>query len=64
MQYTNIYITDFRSALFGRFRSWLGEVLDVELEPTVDISCARYEHTGELCPHTPKERSFMMDFHG
>lgn len=38
---------DFRAALFGRFRSWLGEVLGVELEPTVDISCARYEYTGE-----------------
>lgn len=34
-------------ALFQRFRSWLGEVLGVELEPTVDISCAKYEHTGE-----------------
>lgn len=38
--------TIFRTALFGRFRSWLSEVLGVELEPTVDISCARYEHTG------------------
>lgn len=39
----------FRAALFGPFRSWLGEVLGVELEPTVDISCARYEYTGEIC---------------
>lgn len=37
-----------RAALFGRFRSWLGEVLGVELEPTVDISCAKYEYTGEI----------------
>lgn len=42
--------TVFRAALFGRFRSWLGDVLGVELEPTVDISCARYEYTGELSP--------------
>lgn len=45
MKFTvNLYV--FRAVLFGRFRSWLGEVLGVELEPTVDISCARYEHTG------------------
>lgn len=38
----------FRAALFGRFRAWLGDVLGVELEPTVDISCAKYEYTGEI----------------
>lgn len=37
-----------RAALFGRFRCWLGDVLGVQLESTVDISCARYEYTGEL----------------
>uniref|UniRef100_A0A3Q2CGW9 2-oxoglutarate and iron-dependent oxygenase domain containing 1 n=1 Tax=Cyprinodon variegatus TaxID=28743 RepID=A0A3Q2CGW9_CYPVA len=31
------------------FRSWLGDVLGVELEPTVDISCAKYEYTVLLC---------------
>lgn len=41
-----------RTALFGRFRLWLGDVLGVELEPTVDISCAKYEYTGELCRKT------------
>ncbi|KAM7406171.1 hypothetical protein PAMP_000565 [Pampus punctatissimus] len=45
------HITGMRSALFGPFRSWLGEVLGVELEPTVDISCARYEYTDVLLCH-------------
>ena len=44
-----------RSALFGQFRSWLGEVLGVELEPTVDVSCARYEYTGKLAAKTQQE---------
>lgn len=48
MPFTSFCVAVFRSALFGRFRSWLGEVLGVELEPTVDISCARYEYTGKL----------------
>lgn len=43
-----ILVSGFRAALFGRFRCWLGEVLGVQLESTVDISCARYEYTGEL----------------
>ncbi|KAM9366795.1 prolyl 3-hydroxylase OGFOD1 [Symphorus nematophorus] len=45
------HIAGLRTALFGRFRSWLGEVLGVELEPTVDISCARYEYTDVLLCH-------------
>lgn len=53
-------ITVFRSALFGRFRSWLGEVLGVELEPTVDISCARYEYTGEPVAKTPARRTDLF----
>ncbi|XP_076593776.1 prolyl 3-hydroxylase OGFOD1 isoform X2 [Chaetodon auriga] len=48
---TEPHITGLRAALFGRFRSWLGEVLGVELEPTVDISCARYEYTDVLLCH-------------
>lgn len=45
------HIAAIRAALFGRFRSWLGDVLDVELEPTVDISCAKYEYTDVLLCH-------------
>ncbi|XP_029354031.1 prolyl 3-hydroxylase OGFOD1 isoform X3 [Echeneis naucrates] len=48
---TDPHITGLRAALFGRFRSWLSDVLDVELDPTVDISCARYEHTDILLCH-------------
>lgn len=48
MQIT-VIVPAFRAELFGRFRCWLGEVLGVELESTVDISCAKYEYTGELC---------------
>ncbi|XP_034536831.1 prolyl 3-hydroxylase OGFOD1 [Notolabrus celidotus] len=48
---TEPHIAGLRTALFGPFRSWLGEVLGVELEPTVDISCAKYEHTDVLLCH-------------
>ncbi|XP_036836726.1 prolyl 3-hydroxylase OGFOD1-like, partial [Oncorhynchus mykiss] len=40
-----------RAGLFGWFRSWLGEVLGVELKPTVDISCAKYQYTDVLLCH-------------
>ncbi|KAM8894564.1 prolyl 3-hydroxylase OGFOD1 isoform 2-T2 [Spinachia spinachia] len=45
------HISGLRAALFGRFRLWLGEVLQVELEPIVDISCAKYEYTDVLLCH-------------
>uniref|UniRef100_A0A1A7XPX2 Prolyl 3-hydroxylase OGFOD1 n=1 Tax=Iconisemion striatum TaxID=60296 RepID=A0A1A7XPX2_9TELE len=45
------HIAGLRAALFERFRSWLGEVLGVQLEPTVDISCAKYEYTDILLCH-------------
>ncbi|XP_014835935.1 PREDICTED: prolyl 3-hydroxylase OGFOD1 [Poecilia mexicana] len=45
------HIAAIRAALFGHFRSWLGDVLGVELEPTVDISCAKYEYTDVLLCH-------------
>ncbi|XP_059212372.1 prolyl 3-hydroxylase OGFOD1 [Centropristis striata] len=48
---TEPHIAGLRSALFGPFRSWLGEVLGVPLEPTVDISCARYGYTDVLLCH-------------
>uniref|UniRef100_A0A8C8LLN4 Uncharacterized protein n=1 Tax=Oncorhynchus tshawytscha TaxID=74940 RepID=A0A8C8LLN4_ONCTS len=41
----------FRAGLFGRFRFWLGEVLGVELKPTVDISCSKYQYTDVLLCH-------------
>ncbi|XP_033469855.1 prolyl 3-hydroxylase OGFOD1 [Epinephelus lanceolatus] len=48
---TEPHITGLRAALFGHFGSWLGDVLGVELEPTVDISCAKYEYTDVLLCH-------------
>ncbi|XP_019742513.1 prolyl 3-hydroxylase OGFOD1 isoform X1 [Hippocampus comes] len=48
---TKPHIAGLRSALFSQFRLWLEEVLDVKLEPTVDISCAKYEYTDILLCH-------------
>ncbi|XP_061670697.1 prolyl 3-hydroxylase OGFOD1 [Syngnathoides biaculeatus] len=48
---TEPHISGLRSALFSQFRFWLEEVLDVKLEPTVDISCAKYEYTDILLCH-------------
>ncbi|XP_036441810.1 prolyl 3-hydroxylase OGFOD1 [Colossoma macropomum] len=45
------HISEIRSLIFVQFRSWLAEVLGVDLEPTVDISCAKYEHTDVLLCH-------------
>ncbi|KAF4082779.1 hypothetical protein AMELA_G00131490 [Ameiurus melas] len=45
------HVSEIRSLLFVQFRSWLSEVLGVDLEPTVDISCAKYEHTDVLLCH-------------
>ncbi|XP_076880030.1 prolyl 3-hydroxylase OGFOD1 [Brachyhypopomus gauderio] len=45
------HISEIRSVIFGQFRAWLSEVIGVDLEPTVDISCAKYEHTDVLLCH-------------
>ncbi|KAF4111186.1 prolyl 3-hydroxylase OGFOD1 [Onychostoma macrolepis] len=45
------HISQIRSVIFGEFRVWLSEVLQVDLEATVDISCAKYEHTDVLLCH-------------
>ncbi|XP_008308246.1 prolyl 3-hydroxylase OGFOD1 [Cynoglossus semilaevis] len=45
------HIAGLRAAVFQPFRSWLCEVLGLELEPTVDISCAKYEYTDVLLCH-------------
>lgn len=36
-----------RRALSGDVRAWLSAVTQIELEPTIDISCAKYECTGQ-----------------
>ncbi|KFM05846.1 2-oxoglutarate and iron-dependent oxygenase domain-containing protein 1, partial [Aptenodytes forsteri] len=40
-----------RHALCEEFRAWLSAVTQIELEPTVDISCAKYEYTDVLLCH-------------
>ncbi|KAJ7312153.1 hypothetical protein JRQ81_006497 [Phrynocephalus forsythii] len=40
-----------RKLLFEEFRAWLSTVTQVELEPTVDLSCAKYEYTDVLLCH-------------
>ncbi len=46
--------------LFGEFRVWLSEVLQVDLEVTVDISCAKYEHTGKPSDHFSTNHKEML----
>lgn len=36
-----------RHALCEEFQVWLSAVTQIELEPTIDISCAKYEYTGQ-----------------
>ncbi|XP_075289899.1 prolyl 3-hydroxylase OGFOD1 [Opisthocomus hoazin] len=40
-----------RSALCEEFRAWLSAVTQIELEPTIDIFCAKYEYTDVLLCH-------------
>ncbi|XP_070616600.1 prolyl 3-hydroxylase OGFOD1 [Erythrolamprus reginae] len=40
-----------RKILFEEFRSWLSDVIQVDLEPTIDLSCAKYEYTDTLLCH-------------
>uniref|UniRef100_A0A8C3UYD4 Prolyl 3-hydroxylase OGFOD1 n=1 Tax=Catharus ustulatus TaxID=91951 RepID=A0A8C3UYD4_CATUS len=40
-----------RHALCEEFRVWLSAVTQIELEPTIDISCAKYEYTDVLLCH-------------
>ncbi|XP_006000793.1 prolyl 3-hydroxylase OGFOD1 isoform X2 [Latimeria chalumnae] len=45
------HISALRKVLFEDFRKWLFDVTQIELESTVDISCAKYEHTDVLLCH-------------
>ncbi|KPP79815.1 2-oxoglutarate and iron-dependent oxygenase domain-containing protein 1-like, partial [Scleropages formosus] len=45
------HIAGLRAVLFERFRLWLSSVFAVELEPVVDVSCAKYEYTDVLLCH-------------
>ncbi|XP_060109644.1 prolyl 3-hydroxylase OGFOD1 [Heteronotia binoei] len=45
------HIAALRKVLFEKFRVWLSDVAQVELEPTIDLSCAKYEYTDALLCH-------------
>ncbi|XP_071973713.1 prolyl 3-hydroxylase OGFOD1 [Engystomops pustulosus] len=45
------HISALRHVLFVDFRQWLSEVTHVELDTTVDISCAQYNYTDTLLCH-------------
>ncbi|CAM4522353.1 unnamed protein product [Leuciscus chuanchicus] len=45
------HVSQIRSVIFGEFREWLSKVLQVDLEATVDMSCAKYEYTDVLLCH-------------
>uniref|UniRef100_A0A8D0B1Q7 Prolyl 3-hydroxylase OGFOD1 n=1 Tax=Salvator merianae TaxID=96440 RepID=A0A8D0B1Q7_SALMN len=45
------HIAALRKVLFEEFRAWLSDVVHVELEPTIDLSCAKYEYTDTLLCH-------------
>ncbi|XP_068022691.1 prolyl 3-hydroxylase OGFOD1 isoform X2 [Melanerpes formicivorus] len=45
------HIAALRHALCEEFRAWLSAVTQIELEPTLDISCAKYEYTDVLLCH-------------
>lgn len=40
-----VYIS--RKILFEDFRSWLSDISKIDLESTIDMSCAKYEFTGK-----------------
>ncbi|XP_078400122.1 prolyl 3-hydroxylase OGFOD1 isoform X1 [Cetorhinus maximus] len=45
------HISALRKALFEDFRTWLSDIVDIKLESTVDLSCAKYEYTDVLLCH-------------
>ena len=43
-----VHISLFRSALYDDFRMWLHEITGfTDLTDEVDMSCAKYKHTGK-----------------
>ncbi|XP_078527691.1 prolyl 3-hydroxylase OGFOD1 [Lissotriton helveticus] len=45
------HISALRKVLFEDFRTWLSYITKVELEQTVDLSCAQYKYTDTLLCH-------------
>ena len=45
---TFVFFSLFRNTLYNDFRRWLHEITGfVDLTDQVDMSCAKYEHTGK-----------------
>ena len=36
-----------RKILFEHFRSWISDISKIDLESTIDMSCAKYEFSGK-----------------
>uniref|UniRef100_A0A5F9CY26 2-oxoglutarate and iron dependent oxygenase domain containing 1 n=1 Tax=Oryctolagus cuniculus TaxID=9986 RepID=A0A5F9CY26_RABIT len=45
------HISALRKLLFEDFRAWLSDISKIDLEPTIDMSCAKYEFTDALLCH-------------
>ncbi|XP_063103418.1 prolyl 3-hydroxylase OGFOD1 isoform X2 [Cavia porcellus] len=45
------HISALRKLLFEDFRAWLSDISNIDLEPTIDMSCAKYEFTDALLCH-------------
>ncbi|XP_069353984.1 prolyl 3-hydroxylase OGFOD1 isoform X3 [Eulemur rufifrons] len=45
------HISALRKILFEDFRTWLSDISEIDLESTIDMSCAKYEFTDALLCH-------------
>uniref|UniRef100_A0A8C6RU06 2-oxoglutarate and iron-dependent oxygenase domain containing 1 n=1 Tax=Nannospalax galili TaxID=1026970 RepID=A0A8C6RU06_NANGA len=45
------HISALRKLMFESFRTWLSGISNIDLEPTIDMSCAKYEFTDALLCH-------------
>ncbi|XP_036997422.2 prolyl 3-hydroxylase OGFOD1 isoform X1 [Artibeus jamaicensis] len=45
------HICALRKILFEDFRAWLSDISKIDLEPTIDMSCAKYEFSDALLCH-------------
>ncbi|XP_076988608.1 prolyl 3-hydroxylase OGFOD1 [Tamandua tetradactyla] len=45
------HISALRKVLFEDFRAWLSDISKIDLESTIDMSCAKYEFTDALLCH-------------
>jgi len=55
-------IATLRNKLFTDTRLWLEDLLDITLNDTIDISCAKYQHTDHLLCHDDELEGRMIAF--